>query len=48
MVFLDKYGYPVTGFRGRWFVNLLRKCLYARKIRRGYWNGYRVVKGVQS
>jgi len=43
MVFLDKHGWPVVRIKNRPIVNLLRLMLHTRKVRRGYWDGYRVL-----
>lgn len=44
MVFLDKYGFPVTQFkRRRLIVNTLRRLIHTRRIVRGWWDGYQVV-----
>ena len=44
MVFLDKYGYPIEKIKGRWFSNLIRTIFYCRNIKRGKWDGFRVVR----
>jgi len=44
MVFLDKYGWPVVRIRRRRFGNLLRLLIHTRRIVRGRWDGYRVVR----
>ena len=43
MLCLDKYGWPVTRFKGRPVTNLIRKLIHTRKIVRGYWDGYKIV-----
>lgn len=35
MQFLDKLGWPVERFKGRWFLNFLRLVIHTRKIKRG-------------
>ncbi len=35
MQFLDKLGWPVERFKGRWFLNFLRLIIHTRKIKRG-------------
>ena len=37
MQFLDKYGWPVVGFKGRPVLNWFRKLIHTRKIKRGKW-----------
>ncbi len=44
MVFLDSYGWPVERPKGRWLHGILRLLIHTRRIRRGYWDGRRVVK----
>lgn len=44
MVFLDSYGWPVERINGRWLYNILRLLIHTRCIRRGYWDGWHVVK----
>lgn len=44
MVFLDKLGWPVAYIKGRWILKWVRRLIHTRKIKRGYWNGYKVVK----
>ena len=44
MVFLDKYGWPVERIRGHRLVNFLRLLLHTRRIRRGRWDGCRIVR----
>jgi len=31
--FIDKYGYPVEVFEGRWFINFIRRIIHTRKIK---------------
>lgn len=44
MVFLDKWGWPITSGKGRYIQKWLRRLIHTRRIVSGYWNGYRVVK----
>jgi hypothetical protein len=44
MLCLDKYGWPVTGIKGRYVLNLIRLLLYTRRIVRGHWDGYKVCR----
>jgi hypothetical protein len=46
MVFLDKDGRPVVRIKGRWLINIIRHILWTRKIVRGIWDGYKVVRPV--
>ena len=32
MYFLDKYGWPVECFKGRWVLNILRLIVHTRRI----------------
>ena len=43
MVCVDKYGLHVVKIRGRPIINLLRVLLHTRRIRRGRWDGHKVV-----
>jgi hypothetical protein len=43
MVFLDSDGWPVEYVRGKWFSKWIRRLIHTRSIRRGWWDGYRVV-----
>ena len=44
MVFLDCWGYPIERAKGHWLRNILRLLIYTRRICRGHWNGFGVVK----
>lgn len=44
MVCLDSYGWPVETIKGRPFINLLRLLIHTRRIVRGRWDGYKVVR----
>jgi len=48
MVFLDYWGYPVESIRGHWLSNILRRLFRTRRICRGYWDGYRVLRHKDS
>ena len=43
MVFLDKYGWPVVVPKNRPVMKWLRRIIHTRRIRRGWWDGYRIV-----
>jgi hypothetical protein len=44
VVCLDYLGYPIERIKGRWLLTILRLLIHTRRIRRGYWDGFRVVK----
>ncbi len=44
MIFCDKNGWPVTTTKDRWFQNFIRLVLHTKRIRRGYWNGFHIIK----
>lgn len=35
MQYLDKWGWPVTGFKGRPILSFIRRLIHTRKIKRG-------------
>lgn len=43
VVFLDKYGWPVGRIKGKKVINFIRLLLHTRKIKKGYWDGYKIV-----
>jgi len=48
MVFLDKHGYPVETTVGKWLQNILRLLIHTRSIKRGYWDGYKVINKTKT
>jgi len=44
MVFLDRDGYPVEKIKGHLVRNILRRVIHTRRIRKGYWDGFGVVR----
>lgn len=44
MVFIDKYGWPVEKIKGKPITTFIRLLIHTRKIKKGYWDGYRVRK----
>lgn len=44
MVFFDNMNFPVELIKGRWFTNLIRLLIHTRKIRRGTWDGHKVIR----
>ena len=44
MVFLDKYGWPVELIKNHRIVNAIRLILHTCKIKRGHWDGYKIVR----
>jgi hypothetical protein len=44
MVLLDKYNWPVETIKGRPVLNFFRLLLLTRKIVRGRWDGFKVVR----
>lgn len=43
MVFCDKYGWPVEVSKKHFIRRWLRRLIHTRKIKRGWWDGYRIV-----
>ncbi len=44
MVLLDRDGWPIVSIKGRWVTIWIRRLLHTRKIVRGRWDGYKVVR----
>lgn len=44
MVFLDRYGWPVEIIKGKWIQNILRLLVHTKSVKRGSWNGYKIIK----
>ena len=43
MVFLDKYGWPIECTKGHKLINFIRLLIHTCKIKRGKWNGFKVI-----